>query len=184
MKKENVIESEVMEAKENGTNDVVENEAVETKEMAVVENQNTIMSFDDMKRNSNTKARIYTNIKDKKQLFNLESKVDFLLNDCEGEMIRVKGVLIKIFNKPLKEPIIDEETGEIVKEFETSMSCTLIDDNGKSYATGSKMFAIQLMRYIQNYDGMTQIDGEGLEIKIIKRKAGEKGNKALAFELV
>lgn len=179
MKKKNVIESEVMEAKENGTNDVVE-----TKEMAVVENQNTIMSFDDMKRNSNTKARIYTNIKDKKQLFNLESKVDFLLNDCEGEMIRVKGVLIKIFNKPLKEPVFDEETGEIVKEFETSMSCTLIDDNGKSYATGSKMFTIQLMRYIQNYDGMTQIDGEGLEIKIIKRKAGEKGNKALAFELV
>ena len=179
MKKENVIESEVMKSEENGTN-----EAVETKEMAVVENQNTIMSFDDMKRNSNTKARIYTNIKDKKQLFNLESKVDFLLNDCEGEMIRVKGVLIKIFNKPLKEPIVDEETGEIVKEFETSMSCTLIDDNGKSYATGSKMFAIQLMRYIQNYDGMTQIDGEGLEIKIIKRKVGEKGNKALAFEIV
>ena len=179
MKKENVIESEVMEAKENGTN-----EEVETKEIAVVENQNTIMSFDDMKRNSTTQARIYTNIKDKKQLFNLESKVDFLLNDCEGEMIRIKGVLIKIFNKPLKEPIVDEETGEIVKEFETTMSCTLIDDNGKSYATGSKMFAIQLMRYIQNYDGMSQIDGEGLEIKIIKRKVGEKGNKALAFELV
>ena len=179
MKNENVIESEVMEAK-----DAVENEAVETKEMAVVENQNTIMSFDDMKKNSTTQARIYTNIKDKKQLFNLESKVDFLLNECEGEMIRVKGVLIKIFQKPLKEPIVDEETGEIIKEFETTMSCILIDDTGKSYATGSKMFAIQLMRYIQNYDGMAQIDGEGLEIKIIKRKAGEKGNKALAFELV
>lgn len=179
MKKENVIESEVMEA-----NDVVENEAVETKEMAVVENQNTIMSFDEMKKKSNTQCNIYTNITDKKVLFNLESKVDHLLNDCVDEMIRVKGVMIKIFRKPLKEPIVDEETGEIVKEFETSMSCTLIDDNGKSYATGSKMFAIQLMRYIQNYDGMSQIDGEGLEIKIIKRKVGEKGNKALAFELV
>lgn len=180
MKKENeVLESEVMEAEENGTNDVVD-----TKEIAVVENQNSIMSFDDMKRNSNTQARIYTNIKDKKQLFNLESKVDYLLNDCEGELIRVKGVLIKIFQKPLKEPVIDEETGEVIREFETTMSCILVDDNGKSYATGSKMFSIQLMRFIQNYDGMAQIDGEGLEIKIIKRKAGEKGNKALAFELV
>lgn len=174
MKKENeLMENEEMEAVE-----------VETKEMAVVENQNTIMSFEDMKRNSSTQARIYTNIKDKKQLFNLESKVDYLLNDCVDELIRVKGVLIKIFQKPLKEPVIDEETGEIIKEFETSMSCILVDDNGKSYATGSKMFAIQLMRYIQNYDGMSQIDGEGLEIKITKVKAGEKGNKALAFELV
>lgn len=181
MKKENDVmeKEEIREAEENGTNDVVE-----TTDMTVVENQNTIMSFEDMKRNSSTQARIYTNIKDKKQLFNLESKVDHLLNDCVDELIRVKGVLIKIFQKPMKEPVIDEETGEIIKEFETSMSCILVDDNGKSYATGSKMFAIQLMRYIQNYDGMSQIDGEGLEIKITKVKAGEKGNKALAFELV
>ena len=147
MKKENEVmeNEEIREAEENGTNDVVE-----STDMAVVENQNTIMSFEDMKRNSSTQARIYTNIKDKKQLFNLESKVDHLLNDCVDELIRVKGVLIKIFQKPMKEPVIDEETGEIIKEFETSMSCILVDDNGKSYATGSKMFAIQLMRYIQN----------------------------------
>lgn len=170
-------------------NEVLENEEmesveVETKEMAVVENQNTIMSFDEMKKNSNTKCNIFTNITDKKILFNLESRVDSLLNDCENELIRVKGVIIKIFRKPLKEPIIDEETGEIEKEFETSMATTLLDDNGKSYATGSKMFAIQLMRYIQNYDGMNQINNEGLEIKIIKKKFGDKGNKCLAFELV
>lgn len=168
-------------------NEVLENEemeAVETKEIEVVENQNTIMSFDEMKKKSNTKCNIFTNITDKKVLFNLESKVDHLLNDCVDEMIRVKGVMIKIFRKPLKEPVINEETGEIEKEFETTMATTLLDDNGKSYATGSKMFAIQLMRFIQNYDGMEQINGEGLEIKIIKVKAGEKGNKALAFELV
>ena len=166
-------------------NEVMQKEAEETKDLVVSEGtQNTIMSFDEMKKNSSTQARIYTNIEDKKQLFNLESKVDHLLNDCEGEMIRVKGVLIKIFQKPMKEPIVDEETGEILKEFETTMSCILVDDHNESYATGSKMFAIQLMRYIQNYDGMNQINGEGLEIKITKVKAGEKGNKALAFELV
>lgn len=170
-----------MEEKEIMKNEEME---VETKEVAVVENQNTIMSFDDLKKKSNTQCNIFTNITDKKVLFNLESKVDHLLNDCVDEMIRVKGVMIKIFKKPLKEPVINEETGEIEKEFETTMATTLLDDNGKSYATGSKMFAIQLMRFIQNYDGMEQINGEGLEIKITKVKAGEKGNKALAFELV
>ena len=175
MKKENeVMENEEMEAVEE----------VETKEMAVVENQNTIMSFDEMKRKSNTQVNIFTNITDKKVLFNLESHADNLLNNCEGEMIRVKGVMIKIFRKPLKEPVINEETGEIEKEFETSMSTILIDDNKKSYATGSKMFAIQLMRYIQNYNGMEQINNEGLEIIITKEKAGNKGNKALGFKLV
>ena len=64
------------------------------------------------------------------------------------------------------------------------MSTILIDDNNKSYATGSKMFAIQLMRYIQNYDGMEQINNEGLEIIITKEKTGDKGNKALGFKLV
>lgn len=169
-------------------NKILENEeveAIEQKDLVVVEeSDNTIMSFDDLKKKSSTKCSIFTNITDKKLLFNLESKVDNLLNECEGEMIRVKGVMIKIFKKPLKEPIINEETGEIEKEFETTMATILIDDNGKSYATGSKMFAIQLMRYIQNYDGMLQIDGDGLEIRIIKKKIGEKGNKALAFELV
>lgn len=150
--------------------------------LAVQENKGNVMSFDDLRSNSNTQCNIYTNIQDKKQLFNLESKVDFLLNDCEGEMIRVKGVLLKIYKKPMKEPIINEETGEIEKDIETTMSCVLVDDAGKSYATGSKMFAIQLMRYIQNW-GMAEFE-EGLEIKIIRKKIQNSNNKALGFELV
>lgn len=154
----------------------------EEKAMALAEMKGgNIQSFESLGNNSNTECNIYTNINDKKKLFNLESNVDCLLNDCENELIRVKGVLLKIYKKPLKEPVINQETGEIEKEFETSMSCVLLDDNGKSYATGSKMFAIQLMRYIQNW-GMADFE-EGLEIKIIKRKL-DSGNKALAFELV
>lgn len=150
--------------------------------MVVSTQGGNVMSFEEMRNNSNTNCQIYTNITDKKKLFNLESKVDNLLNDCEGEMIRVKGVLLKIYKKPMKEPIINEETGEIEKDIETTMSCVLLDDNGKSYATGSKMFAIQLMRYIQNW-GMAEFE-EGLEIKIVKNKMSKSNNKALGFELV
>lgn len=150
--------------------------------MVVSTQGGNVMSFEEMRNNSNTNCQIYTNITDKKKLFNLESKVDNLLNDCEGEMIRVKGVLLKIYKKPMKEPIINEETGEIEKDTETTMSCVLLDDNGKSYATGSKMFAIQLMRYIQNW-GMAEFE-EGLEIKIVKNKMSNSNNKALGFKLV
>ena len=114
-----------------------------------------------------------------KKIFNLDSHVDNLLNDCEGELIRVKEVLIKRYKKPMKEPIIDEETGEVLKDTETTMACILIDDNNKSYATGSKVFTIQMMRYLQ----MFGINEEGFEIKIVKNKT-EKGNKSLGFELV
>ena len=58
-------------------------------------------------------SNFYTNIKDKKQLFNLEQNVDFLLNDCENKEINVKGVIIKVYVKEMKNPITDEETGEI-----------------------------------------------------------------------
>lgn len=160
------------------------NKELENEEVGMVVSTQggNVMSFEEMRNNSNTNCQIYTNITDKKKLFNLESKVDNLLNDCEGEMIRVKGVLLKIYKKPMKEPIINEETGEIEKDTETTMSCVLLDDNGKSYATGSKMFAIQLMRYIQNW-GMTEFE-KGLEIKIVKNKMSNSNNKALGFELV
>lgn len=154
----------------------------ETEEKGLtVETTGSIMSFSDMQRNSNTQVQIFTNIEDKKKLFNLESKVDFLLNDCEGETIRVKGVLIKIFKKPLAEPVLDDETGEVLKEFENSMSTVLLDDTGKSYATGSKVFAIQLMRFIQSY-GEHEFD-KGLDMKIVKNK-NQNGNKTLGFEWI
>lgn len=157
------------------------NEESEEKALEVTNVGSQVMSFEEMRNNSNTQCNIYTNIEDKKKLFNLENKVDNLLNDCEGEMIRVKEVLIKIFKKPMKEPLVDEETGEIIKDIETTMSCVLVDDNNISYATGSKVFAIQLMRYIQTW-GLDEFKN-GLEIKIVKNK-NSNGNKTLGFELV
>ena len=139
----------------------------------------TIQDLGSMSKKTDTKADIFTNITDQKKIFNLDSHVDELLNDCEGELIRVKEVLIKRYEKPMKEPIYNDETGEIIKDKEISMACILIDDNNKSYATGSKVFTIQMMRYLQ----MFGITNDGFEIKIVKNKT-EKGNKALGFELV
>ena len=161
--------------KEKLTKEIEENENVEVEETSL----STIQGFGALGKRSETKCNIYTNITDQKKIFNLDSKVDNLLNDCEGELIRVKEVLIKRYEKPMKDPVIDEETGEILKDKEITMACILIDDNEKSYATGSKVFTIQMMRYLD----MFGLNNEGFEIKIVKNKT-EKGNKALGFELV
>lgn len=154
-------------------NEVLENEGKEVSALA------TVQDFGALSKSTNTKAEMFTNITDQKKIFNLDSHVDNLLNDCEGELIRVKEVLIKRYEKPMKEPIYDDETGEILKDKEITMACILIDDNNKSYATGSKVFTIQMMRYLQ----MFGITNEGFEIKVVKNKL-DTGNKALGFELV
>lgn len=161
--------------KEKLTKENEENENVEVEETGL----STIQGFGALGKRTETKCNIYTNITDQKKIFNLDSKVDNLLNDCEGELIRVKEVLIKRYEKPMKEPVIDEKTGEILKDKEISMACILIDDNEKSYATGSKVFTIQMMRYLDKFG----LNNEGFEIKIVKNKT-EKGNNALGFKLV
>lgn len=155
----------------------------ENVEMAVVENNYSISDFGGLGRNTNTKTEVFTNIKDSKKIFNLENNVDVMINDCEGETIRVKEVLIKRYEKPMKEPVINEETGEILKDKEITMSSVIVDEDNKSYATGSKTFIIQLMRYLQMQERIGEKQ-ETFDIKIIKKKVGEKGNKALSFELV
>lgn len=164
MEKENLENEEI----------VQDEELNEVEETAVT----VVQDLSGLSKRTNTKSQIFTNITDKKKMFNLDSHVDNLLNDCEGELIRVKEVLIKRFEKPMKEPVVDEETGEIIKDKEITMACILIDDNNKSYATGSKVFTIQMMRYIE----MFGIDEKGFEIKIVKNKQ-EKG-KSLGFEVV
>lgn len=139
-----------------------------------------VTNFNSMIKKSNTKCEIFTNIEDKKKIFNLESHVDYLLNDFENSIIEVKEVLIKRYAKPMKEPIVDDETEEIIKDTEYTMSCILIDKNNNSYATGSKIFAIQMSRYIE----MFGIDEEGFTIKIVKNKQKDSNNKSLGFELV
>jgi hypothetical protein len=151
------------------------NEVEEVKE----ETGLVIQGFGSMSKRTTTKADIFTNITDQKKIFNLDSKVDNLLNDYENSIIEVKEVLIKRYEKPMKEPICDEETGEIIKDKEISMACILIDKNDVSYATGSKVFTIQMMRYLE----MFGINEDGFLIKIVKNKQAT-GNKALGFELV
>ena len=125
--------------------------------------------------------QVFTSIKDPKKIFNLENACDFKLNDCKGELIRVKDVLVKIIEKPLEEPIVDETTGEIT-DTEYKKITILIDDNGKSYVTASKMFTNQLIRYIQMF-GLESITKDGLDIKITDRAVKNSSNKALGFEL-
>lgn len=156
-------------------NDVVISMDNEVKE----ETGLVIQGFGSMSKRTSTKADIFTNITDQKKIFNLDSKVDNLLNDYENSIIEVKEVLIKRYEKPMKEPIIDEETGEVLKDKEISMACILIDKNDVSYATGSKVFTIQMMRYLE----MFGINEDGFLIKIVKNKQAS-GNKALGFELV
>lgn len=131
---------------------------------------------------SRSKTNVFTTITDSKTIFNLENTCDYKINDCKGEVIRVKDVLIKVIETPLTEPEVNEETGEIIRDTEYKKVCILIDDNGKSYVTGSKMFTNQMMRYI-NMFGVEEIEN-GLEIRVVERAVKNSGNKALGFELV
>lgn len=158
----------------------MENKDLLTTEENKEEVMMTIGGFENNTK-SKTKTQILTNIDDDKKIYNLSNKVDCLLNDYENEEIEVDKVMIKIYTKPLQEPIINEETGEIEKEFETSMSCVILATDGVSYATGSKMFAIQLKNYLAMRE-MTGKINEPFKIKIIKKKVNN--NKALSFELI
>ena len=131
---------------------------------------------------SRSKTNVFTTITDSKTIFILENTCDYKINDCKGEIIRVKDVLIKVIETPLAEPEVNEETGEIIRDTEYKKVCILIDDNGKSYVTGSKMFTNQMIRYI-NMFGVEEIEN-GLEIRVVERAVKNSGNKALGFELV
>ena len=153
---------------------------MENELIQVEENVKDLSSF---RKNGSVNVGTFTNVEDKKELFNLQSHVDFILNDCVGEKIRIKKVLVRTFDKPMKEPIVDEETGEVLKEIERSVSCVLIDDSGKSYATGSKTFTYNLMNYLTEFDGATELETTGINIEIIKVPT-PSGNKALSFKLI
>lgn len=160
------------------------NEESEIKEMEEKEVKETglmIKDFGELENTGRSKTDVFTTITDSKLLFNLDNHCDFKLNDCKGEIIRVKDILIKVIKTPLDEPEVDEN-GVVTKDMEIKKVCILIDDEGKSYVTGSKMFTNQMVRYI-GYNGIQSIQ-EGLEIKIIERDVKGTSNKALGFDLV
>ena len=162
-----------------------ENKKVEEKEIMekeeVKETGLMIKDFGELENAGRSKTDVFTTITDSKLLFNLDNHCDFKLNDCKGEVIRVKDILIKVIKTPLDEPEVDEN-GVVTKDMEIKKVCILIDDEGKSYVTGSKMFTNQMVRYI-GYNGIQSIQ-EGLEIKIIERDVKGTSNKALGFDLV
>lgn len=140
-----------------------------------------IKDFGELEQTGRSKTNVFTTITDPKVIFNLENTTDYKINDCKGEIIRVKDILIKVIETPLAEPEVNEETGE-TRDKEYKKVCILIDDQGKSYVTGSKMFTNQMMRYISLF-GIKVIE-DGLEIKIVEKSVRNSNNKALGFELV
>lgn len=128
-----------------------------------------------------SKVNCFTTLDDTKKIFNLENSCDAKINDCKGEMLRVKDVLIKVIERDLEEPIVNEETGEI-QDKEYKKICILIDEAGKSYVTASKMFTNRMLRYLDMF-GIDEVK-KGLDIKIVEVSVKGSSNKALSFEVV
>ena len=138
-------------------------------------NELVVSSVNDLTLSNSSKQKIFTTIKDVKLLFNLENKVDYKLNDCKGETIKVVDYLVKLIEKD-----VENEDGTITKE--NKRITLLIDDKGKSYVTASKYFNIQFIKMIQ-FLGESEIK-DGIIIKIVDTAVKNSKNKALSFELV
>lgn len=126
-----------------------------------------------------TKIDVFTTIDptDIKTLYNIDNgECDFRLNDCKGQSIRVKNVFIKNFDK------YKDEDGNTLEKPINKKITILIDDQNKTYVTASKMFAIQMLRFIERFGNM--IFNDGLDIKIIEKEIKGSKNKGLGFELV
>lgn len=163
-------------------NETIEQENTST-DLTVSESQNNEITSLSSLNNMRNKPEQITNITDKKMLFNLGRKVDKMLNDCEGQIITIDKVLVKKYQKQIDEPVVNEITGEIISDTttKTSMSVVIVDENGTSYATGSKSFGYSLLAAIFNFGD----DIKGLKIKVIKTyRKGNNNNKSLDFELV
>lgn len=147
------------------------------------ENALKINDMNNLTLGGNAKVDTFTTLQDKKQIFNLDSKVDYKINDYVGQDIEVHGVLIKNITKKLKTPITDE-TGEIIRDTEYKRICILIDQDGKSYVTASSLFTIAFIKYLQMF-GLEEIESEqGLLIKIVNKEVKGSNNKVLGFELI
>lgn len=145
-----------------------------------MENSLVVSNFNELeKAESTTKMSIYTTIdpSDIKTLYNLDnSSCDFKLNDCKGQAIRLKDVLIKNFD------YYKDENGEDLETPENKKITILIDDQNKTYVTASKIFAIQMLRFIARF-GNDAIKN-GLDIKIVEKEIKNSKNKGLGFELI
>ena len=139
-----------------------------------------VQNFGEMeKASSSTQMTIYTTIdaSDYKRLYNLDnSDCDFKLNDCKGQSIRVVEVLVKNFDK-----FKDEEGKDLEKPINKKVTI-LIDDQNKTYVTASKIFALQMLRFINRFGN--DVIKNCLDIKIIEKDIPNSKNKGLGFELI
>ena len=172
-----------MEQSENAyeQSEIAGNEETEETGLIAKQEAEIVNNFSGFTGNMNRPEQI-TNIRDKKQLVNLGKKVDKMLNDCEGKIITIDKILIKKYQKEIDEPVVNEETGEIISDTttKTSMSIVIVDKDGTSYATGSKTFGYSLLNCINDFGD----EVEGLQIRIIKTMRAGSSNKSLDFELV
>lgn len=164
----------------------MEEKQIVNEELKEEEKQELVVSsFGSIQNNSATRKKTFTtlDITDVKTLYNLDNKdCDYKINDCVGQDIRVVDVVVKEFERDLEEPILDKETGEVIQDKERKMVTILIDDTGKTYVTASKMFTLQIKRFIETF-GVNVIKN-GLEIKIVNKQVKNSNNKALGFELI
>ena len=178
------MSKEVLEEKEIIIDE--EKEELENEESEEVGNSIVVANVNELSGKRKSTQRAFTTmdltkVENQKKVFNLENHCDYKINDCKGQLIRVKDVLIKNIQSKLAEPEINEETGE-VKEYKFSKICILIDDQGKSYVTASKLFTLQMTRYLEMFG--TDAFEDGLEIKIIEKEIKNSSNKSLGFELI
>ena len=152
----------------------------------------TVKGVNELQENSNGGyiPEIFTTIEDPKILFNLETSVDYLINDMVGSVIRVTDFLIKVIEKPLPEPkrktVVNKETGEIIETDELITSekiiiTILVDNEGKSYLTKSKNFYFACKKLLGFYPVETIKEGIDIKLKKIKSKTG---NYTLTLEIV
>lgn len=159
-------------------------EVKEVKEEVEEKGDMVVASFGSLANASKTRKKTYTTIdlSDVKTLYNLDNKdCDYKINDCVGQNLRVVDVVIKEFERDLEEPVVDEN-GEVVQDKERKMVTILLDEQGKSYVTASKIFTLQMKRFIETFG--VDVIKKGLEIKIVNKKVANSNNKSLGFELI
>lgn len=124
----------------------------------------------------------FTNVQSSKEIYNLTHNSGTLLNDCVGEKLRIKKVLLRRYRKELEEAKVNERTGETY-DVEFPLSCVIVDENEIAYVTGSKIFAYNLIDYIVRNGGISDLENGGIEIEIVKNPL-ENGRSSLGFKVL
>lgn len=158
---------------------------IKNEEIKEEEKESLVVSgFGSLSNTSKTRKKTYTtlDINDVKTLYNLDNKdCDFKINDCIGQSLRVIDVVIKEFERDLEEPIVDEN-GEVIQDKERKLVTILLDEQGQTYVTASKIFTLQMKRFIETFG--VEVIKKGLDIKIVNKKVANSNNKSLGFELI